>query len=194
MFASLSRDFVQLFLSLSPVIIFFSVTDFWTIDEFLTSTNIDFINLSNYQQLKSKLDGLCVQFLFLKCIQPFKINNSINWLFSAVGNTLINLLILYIITLPILANFSFILYYLYGNKVQWSSTIWAGIISTLLNIFGISRTTHYYLEHPISYTIMFVALMLFYFFIMFPISIALLLDAFQKTVIELGSISDKHDD
>lgn len=118
MFASLTRDFVQLTLSLTPVIIFFSVTKFNSIHELLfNSQGIDFIQLSYFQQLKAKLDGLCVQFLFLKCIQPFKVNNSINWLFHAVGNTLLNLFILYIITLPIIANFSFVLYYLFGSKV-----------------------------------------------------------------------------
>lgn len=192
MFASLARDFVQLTLSLTPVIIFFSVTNFNSIQEFLeNSHSIDFIQLSYFQQLKSKLDGLCVQFLFLKCIQPFKVNDSINWLFQAVGNTLINLFILYIITLPIIANFSFVLYYLFGSKVQWSSTVMAAIVTTFRSLCGINRTTHYYLDYPIQYTIIYVGIILFYFFIMFPISVALLLDAFSKTVIELGSVSDK---
>jgi hypothetical protein len=66
-------------------------------------------------------------------------------------------------------------------------------VTTIRSILGINKTTHYYLDYPIQYTIIYVGIILFYFFILFPISVALLLDAFSKTVIELGSISDKQE-
>lgn len=141
-----------------------------------------------------KLDGLCIQFLFLKIIQSFKINSSINWLFTAIGQTITNLVVFYILTLPVLFCFSFSNYYLFGLKVSQSSTLFSSMMSVYRSISGLNTTSTYYQEMPITFVIFQVALITFYFFIMLPITVALLLDSFHNTVMELGSITDEADE
>ena len=107
---------------------------------------------------------------------------------------MINLFFFYVITLPVVLCFAFFNYYLFGTKVRYSSTIPASIISIYRSLSGINQTSEYYMEYPIIYMISILSLITYYFYIMFPISIALLVDSFHKTVMDLGSINDTSDD
>lgn len=194
--ASLGRDVVQLTLNLLPIILSFTNISYIPISQYFdpNAPTIDLQSYAYYQTLKTKLDGLCCQFLFLKIIQAFKINRNINWLFTAIGQTITALFFFYIISLPIVFTFAFVNYYLFGSKVRYASTVYSAIHSTFRAINGVNFTYNYYIEYPLLYSCSIILLIWFYFYIMFPITIALLLDSFNTTTKELGSITDTDQD
>lgn len=81
-----------------------------------------------------------MQFLFLKIIQSFKINKRVNWLFTAIGRSMNNLIVFLIITVPVIFGFQFSLYYIFGAKVIYASTIEVAFFTTFRAMNGIFST------------------------------------------------------
>ena len=114
-----------------------------------------------------------------------------NWLFVAIGETMTSLCFFYLLTLPITFSMAFINYFLFGLKVDQSSSIYESVLQTFRSINGLNRTSDYYNQAQAIYIMSLMITVSFYFYVMFPISIALLLDSFNKTIMALGSITDE---
>ena len=129
----------------------------------------------------------------LKIIQTFKINNTLNWLFRAIGDTVVKLGMFYFLTTPLILSFAFTNYLLFWSTVHEAHNLELALGATFRSAFGINQSSTYFILLPVIYTLYSVLMIMVYFFRIFQITVALLLDSFNKTVIRLGSVTDKQD-
>lgn len=164
-----------------------------TVSKIVTGTSkvkIDIHHLAFIQNIKTYVDGLCIQFLSLKLMQCFRINHEIDWLFIAIGQTIGNLFTVYVILVPFLFCLAFVNYYLFGLSNYEVSNGISSVFSMYRNILGLASTRTFYRNFPVSYFIVSMFLIMFWFYLFMPVTIALLLDSFQNTVMKFGRIND----
>lgn len=161
------------------------------ISEVLTGEQyVDWHHYSTVQNYKYFLDGLCIQFLSMKLVQSFRVNSYIDWVFKAIGKTLTQIGVFWVIMAPTIIAFGFGLFYSFGVAVGQVSTIHGTFFTVCRYILGISNTSGFYAISPLFYTIWSFSCNMLYFYLILPVSIAVLIDAFSFTTAEFGTPSD----
>jgi hypothetical protein len=89
-----------------------------------------------------------------------------------------------------LMGLGFCFYYLFGTKNEEVSSLTSMVYTIFRNVQGLSTTRHYFQDYPVLFTVIGIAIMMFWFYLVLPVTISLLLDSFQNTVMEMGRIND----
>lgn len=136
------------------------------------------------------LDGLCVQFLCLKIIQTFRINKYINWTFKAVSTAIVNMLLVYFLLIPYLLSMTFYAYYQMGEKVPGAQSFFCSMFGVYRLLLGSVNIKNFFEASPIDFSVYCFTLVLYFFYLLQPLSISVLLDSFDNTVKTFGHSSD----
>ena len=126
----------------------------------------------------------------MKLVQSFRVFKYIDWMFYALGDSLRRYAIFFTAILPFFFGMILILHVLTGISVEETSTITIAIFSVYRFILGIAKSQDFIVSSPQFYYIWSYTLVLFYFYMVYPVSIAILLESYEETAMELGHVSD----
>ena len=130
------------------------------------------------------MDGVCIQFLFFKLIMSFKKITFFDWIFSAIGRTLITLFYALIILVSLLLVCTLQLWFLYGPSMKRIEALPECIFTVFRFLLGINDTGAFIKAGPSLFLGWSFVTTIIYFYLILPIMIAILLDSFDKVTKE----------
>ena len=126
----------------------------------------------------------------MKLVQSFRVFKYIDWMFYALGQSLRRIIIFFIAIMPFFFGMILTLHVLTGISVEETSTLTIATFSVYRFILGISKSQDFVVSSPQFYYLWSYSLVLFYFYLVYPVSIAILLESYEETAMELGHVSD----
>ena len=126
----------------------------------------------------------------MKLVQSFRIFKYIDWMFYALGYSLRRIFIFYVAIMPFFFGMIITLHFSTGMLIDETSTLTMATFSVYRFIMGIARTDELAKLAPVFYYLWCYLLVMLYFYLVYPVSIAILLESYEETVMELGHVTD----
>lgn len=111
-------------------------------------------------------------------------------MFYALAKSLRRVIIFYFAIMPFFLGMIITLHFSTGMLVDETSTLTLAAFSVYRFINGVANTQEYVTLQPVFYYTWSYFLVMFYFYLVYPVSIAILLESYEETVMELGHITD----
>ena len=129
-------------------------------------------------------------FLAFRILDSFRIFPYMDWLVNVLDRATSRLIVFYIAAAPFFVVMIVVMFYMSGANVRETSTIAKTTFMAIRYALGISHSAEFY---PIGATNYYVWCILFVFvlyYFLLPISVALFLEAYEDTTMELGHVTD----
>lgn len=95
------------------------------------------------------------------------------------------------LVVPILGGLAWGAYFIFGAEIEEVSTFQSACYFLFRFMLGIANSTEYFKTKPLFFSFYSFCCVMTYFYAVLPISIAVLIDSFETTVMEIGHVTDQ---
>ena len=158
--------------------------------ENLNLSKTDFHHLGRDAQLVQHLDGFFILYLAFRAMSQFRVFPYIDWLSNVLQRTMERLLTFYMSALPFFVVMTVLLHFVSGANVEETSTVVRCMFTAIRFALGVSNSSVYYSINRTMYYIWCLIFSFVMYYFILPVSIALFLEAYEETTVELGHVTD----